>query len=156
MTMRSLYTQVSWPRGRRPKRADLLDRLHAAMPWAELIALVEPHYPKPSSGRPPHPLPVMVRIRVLQWAFRLSDAAVEDLILDSHAAARFVGIDPWSPRPPGASSIQRFRSIVDDVLGARFWALVFMGIEVGSTEFRQGAIREPVLRLRRAKTSKSV
>lgn len=126
------------------------------MPWAELIALVEPHYPRPSSGRPPHPLPVMVRIRILQWAFRLSDAAVEDLVLDSHTAARFVGIDPWSPRPPGASSIQRFRSIVDDVLGARFWDAAFLALEVAASEFLHGQIREPVLRMRRGRGSLAV
>ena len=34
--------------------------------WAELVALVEPHYPKPETGRPPVGVERMLRIYFLQ------------------------------------------------------------------------------------------
>ena len=42
--------------------------MEADVPWAALIALIEPHYPKTSkkSIRPPYPLATMLRIHLLR------------------------------------------------------------------------------------------
>src|SRR6202035_574030 len=49
----------------------------------ELVALIEPHYPKAGQGRPPVGLERMLRIYFLQQWFNLSDPAVEDALYDS-------------------------------------------------------------------------
>ena len=60
------------------------------MPWAELLAVVEPHYPKGKRGRPPIGLERMLRVYVVQQWNNLSDEGVEDAITDSQALRAFV------------------------------------------------------------------
>ncbi len=64
------------------------------------MALVEPHYPKGDTGRPPVGLERMLRIYFLQQWFDLSDPAVEDAIYESLTMRRFVGVDPGSETAP--------------------------------------------------------
>ena len=54
------------------------------MPWAALIALIEPHYPKASKkgGLPPYPLATMLRIHLLQQWYSLSDPAMEEALIE--------------------------------------------------------------------------
>lgn len=51
---------------RRTKREDFLDAMNAIVPWAALCAVIEPHYPKAGTGRPPIGLERMLRIRQLK------------------------------------------------------------------------------------------
>lgn len=146
--MPSIFTSVSWPRGRRPRRARLLERLDAVMPWRDLEALVDPFYPKPATGRPPYPLRVMVRVYVLQLVFCLSDESVEDLILDSHSAISFTTLDPWKPRPPGASAIGSFRKLVDRLPEDTVHLAIDLALVAARAELRRGKIIEPVLRIK--------
>ena len=37
---------------RKTRRAIFLEEMEQVVPWRELGALVEPHYPKPGNGRP--------------------------------------------------------------------------------------------------------
>ena len=67
--------------------------MERVVPWAELVALIEPHYPKVGNGRPPIGLERMLRIYFLQQWFNLSDPAVEDALYDSLTMRGFVGID---------------------------------------------------------------
>ena len=39
---------------RKTRRAIFLEEMEQVVPWRELCVLVEPHYPKPGNGRPPH------------------------------------------------------------------------------------------------------
>lgn len=39
--------------GKKTKPALFLEGMEQVVPWAEWCALVEPHYPKAGSGRPP-------------------------------------------------------------------------------------------------------
>jgi IS5 family transposase len=47
------------------KREKFLAEMEAVVPWAALIALIEPHYPKVSKkgGRPPYPLGRVCKVR---------------------------------------------------------------------------------------------
>ena len=51
---------------KRTRRASFLAEMDAIVPWAKLVALIEPHYPKAGNGRPPMPLERMLRIHFLQ------------------------------------------------------------------------------------------
>jgi IS5 family transposase len=146
--MTSLFCSVSWPRGRKPRRARLLERLESLLPWASLEQMISPNYPRPETGRPPYPLAVMVRVFVLQWLFDLSDESAEDLILDSHSAAAFVGLDPWKPRPPGASAIGRFRLLVEAHENDAFRFEIGLALLGAKAELRLGRIIEPRLKIK--------
>jgi transposase, IS5 family len=145
--MTSLFTSVSWPRGRKPRRARLLERLDSVLPWHDLEAMVQPLYPKPTSGRPPYPLRLMVRVWILQFMYTLSDESTEDQLLDCHSAASFVGIDPWRPRPPGATAVRSFRLLVERIDGDAFRLVISTALIAARAELRLGQIREPVLRI---------
>ena len=67
--------------------------MDVVVPWAESVALVEPHYPASGKGRPPVGVERMLRIYFLQQWFNLSDAGVEDALYDSNAMHGIVGID---------------------------------------------------------------
>ena len=48
----TLASQASFEkRGRKSKRELFLDQMAQVVPWPELLALVEPHYPKAGNGR---------------------------------------------------------------------------------------------------------
>ena len=145
----ALFTSVRWPKARQPRRAEVLGVLEAICPWSELEALVRPHYGADcqSTGRPGYSLGMMIRCRILQLFWSLSDDGAEAAVLDSHATARFVGTDPWHPRPPSASKIRQFRRLLADrglepefTLG---FELAFIG---AGLQFRVGEIREPMFR----------
>ncbi len=63
------------------------------MPWGELQALIEPHYPKGENGRPPVGLTIMLRVYFLQQWFNLSDPGAEEALYESPALRRFAGVD---------------------------------------------------------------
>ena len=67
MRQQSLATQTGFEKyGRKSKREPFLDEMEQIVPWAELEALVEPHYPKGENGRPPVGLGIMLRMYFLQ------------------------------------------------------------------------------------------
>ena len=96
------------------RRAQFLAEMDRVVPWAELCALVEPHYPKGSAegGRPPIPLERMLRIYFLQQWFNLSDPAVEDALYDSTAMREFVGIDLGREAAPDETTVCKFRKLL--------------------------------------------
>ena len=53
---------------KRTKRDVFLAEMAAVVPWSQLEAVIDPHYPKvgPQGGRRPFPLIVMLRIYCLQ------------------------------------------------------------------------------------------
>ena len=51
---------------RQTRRAEFLSQMERVVPWAELVALVKPHYPKGETGRPPVGVERMLRIYFLQ------------------------------------------------------------------------------------------
>ena len=79
--------------GKLTRRAAFLAEMEEVVPWRELCAVVEPHYPKRGNGRPPIGLERMLRLHFLQHWFNLSDPAVEEALYESISMRRFVGID---------------------------------------------------------------
>jgi IS5 family transposase len=52
--------------GRKSKREQFLDEMDQVVPWARLLALVEPHYPKAGNGRRSVGLEVVLRAYFVQ------------------------------------------------------------------------------------------
>ena len=74
MRQQTLAAQTGFEKyGRKTKRERFLEEMQQIVPWAELQALVEPHYPKGENGRPPVGLSIMLRVYFLQQWFNLSD-----------------------------------------------------------------------------------
>ena len=81
---RTLARQDGFERyAKKTRRALFLEEMEQVVPWAELCALIEPHYPKAGNGRPPVGVERMLRIYFLQQWFNLSDPAVEEALYDS-------------------------------------------------------------------------
>jgi IS5 family transposase len=103
-----------------------------------LCAVIEPHYPKPGNGRPPVGLERMLRMYFVQQWFNLADAACEDALLDSTALRRFVGIDLGQERVPDATTLLKFRRLLEKhKLGEALFAKVgemlqARGLKVGT------------------------
>jgi IS5 family transposase len=95
------------------RRAQFLNEMEAVVPWPRLLAVIEPHYPKAEQGRPPHPLPRMLRIYFMQQWFNLSDPAMEDALYDSESMRRFAGIDLTADLVPDETTILRFRHLLE-------------------------------------------
>ena len=79
MKQQSLASQAAFEKyGRKSRRELFLDEMERVVPWAELSALVEPHYAKAGNGRRPVGLAIMLRTYFLQQWFNLSDPGVEE------------------------------------------------------------------------------
>ena len=98
---------------RKTRRAIFLEEMEQVVPWRELCALVEPHYPKPGKGRPPVGVERMLRIYFLQQWFNLSDPAVEEALYDCAVMRQFVGIDLGCEPVPDETTVCKFRHLLE-------------------------------------------
>jgi IS5 family transposase len=98
---------------RKSKREVFLDQMEQVVPWTELLALVEPHYPKEGNGRKPVGLTIMLRTYFLQQWFNLSDPGMEEAFYDSSALRRFAGVDLGVAAAPDETTILRFRHLLE-------------------------------------------
>jgi IS5 family transposase len=85
------------------------------VPWDALIDLIEPHYPKTSKtgGRPPYPLPTMLRIHLLQQWYSLSNPAMEEALIEVPSMHQFAGIDLSSEGIPDETTILALRHLLE-------------------------------------------
>jgi IS5 family transposase len=96
------------------RRERFLDEMNRVVPWAELVTVIEPVYPKADGpGRPPVGVERMLRLHCLQQWFNLSDPAVEEALYDSRAMRQFVGIDLGREPVPDETTICKFRHLLE-------------------------------------------
>ena len=111
----TLASQGSFEKyGRKSKREQFLETMEAVVPWRELEALIEPHYPRAGNGRQPVGLPIMLRVYFLQQWFNLSDPGVEDAFYESPALRRFAGVDLGRAPAPDETTVLRFRHLLEE------------------------------------------
>jgi IS5 family transposase len=114
MRQQTLAAQASFDKyGRKSKREQFLDEMERVVPWAQLQALVEAHYPKGENGRPPVGLSIMLRVYFLQQWFNLSDPGAEEALYESPALRRFAGVDLGRAPAPDESTILQFRHLLE-------------------------------------------
>lgn len=98
------------------RRERFLAQMEALVPWQRLIDALSPSYfPNAAGrrGRPPIGLERMLRIYFLQQWYALADEALEDAIYDSQAMRDFVGIDLAVESVPDATTLLRFRHLLE-------------------------------------------
>jgi transposase, IS5 family len=107
------------------RRDEFLKAMDMLVPWAALCAQIAPHYPKPGNGRPPVGLERMLRMYFVQHWFDLADQACEEALYDSANLRRFVGIDLGREPVPDATTLLRFRRLLEsNKLGEALFARV--------------------------------
>jgi len=95
------------------RREKFLARMEEVIPWAKLLAVIEPHYPKGQRGRPPIGLERMLRVYFLQQWYGLADEALEDALYDSQALQRFARIELAAEGVPDATTLLKFRRLLE-------------------------------------------
>ena len=113
--MQSSFTDLEYAAKKKLTRRDrFLAEIDAVTPWAALVAELEPFYPKGKGrGRPPIGLERMLRMYVAQQCFGLSDEGIEDAVYDSQSIRRFVGIDLGREGAPDATTLLKFRRLLE-------------------------------------------
>lgn len=110
---------------KKTRRAEFLEQMELVVPWGELVALVEPHYPQAGNGRRPVGVERMLRMYFLQQWFNRSDPAVEEALYDSPLMREFVGIDLGREAVPDETTVCKFRHLLEQhQLGAAMLARV--------------------------------
>jgi len=129
------------------RRDRLLQTLDARVPWAALNAVIEPHYPTSGRrGRPPIGVERMLRMYVLQQVLGLSDEGTEDAIYDSQSARAFVGIDLGRESVPDATTLLKFRRLLEKhALTKCMFDVINSELEAEGLLLRKGTIVDATL-----------
>ena len=101
---------------KKTRKAQFLAEMDRVVPWSRLIALIEPHYPKPGKGRRPIALDTMLRIHFMQQWFAYSDPAMEEALHDIPLVRRFAGLDAAVEGMPDETTILKFRHLLEPLL----------------------------------------
>ena len=113
--MQKSFSDLEYAAKKKLTRRDrFLAEIEKVTPWSKLHQLIEPFYPKVvGAGRPPIGLARMLRMYVAQQCFGLSDEGIEDAIYDSQAIRGFVGIDLNRESAPDATTLLKFRRLLE-------------------------------------------
>ena len=88
------FASMAWQnKGKITRRERFLAEMDAVIPWARLLALIEPPYPMAGNGTQPKPMEQMLRSYLMQNRFNLLDPQAEDSLFDIESMRRFAGIE---------------------------------------------------------------
>src|SRR5271154_4724583 len=114
MTHQTSFSQAEFADKKKiTRREKFLGRMEEIIPWAALLAVLKPFYPKGERGRPPIGLERMLRVYFLQQWYGLADEALEDAIYDSQAMRGFARIDLAADGVPDATTLLKFRRLLE-------------------------------------------
>lgn len=127
--------------GKTTRRAVFLSEKEQVVLWADIVALIEPFYPRTANGRPPYGLERMLRIYFLQQWFDLSDPGVEEALYDSATMRDFAGINLGREPAPDETTICRFRHLLEaHDLGRRLFEEVHQHLEANELKVSTGTM----------------
>ena len=146
MTQLSFATLDHRNKKKQTKRERFLSEMDAVVPWAVLLSLIEPYYPKAGKGRRPYPLEVMLRIYFLQQWYQLSDPGAEEALYDIQSMRAFAGLELGHDAIPDETTILNFRHLLEahDLTMAIFEA-VSAHLEGKGALLRGGTIMDATL-----------
>ena len=125
---------------RRTRRELFLERMDGLIPWQKLEERIRPVYAKRGMGRPPYPLPAMLRIHCVQLFYNLSDPGMEDLLYEAESVRRFVGLS-LSEALPDETTILNFRHLLErHELGRGLLEEINAHLESQGLRLREGTI----------------
>jgi len=114
MERQKSFAQAEYAQKKKTTRRErFLNEMERVVPWARLVACVEPHYFKGERGRKPVGIERMLRMYFLQQWYALADEALEDALYDSQAMRSFAGIDLGVESVPDATTLLKFRHLLE-------------------------------------------
>jgi transposase, IS5 family len=114
MKQTSLASLTYEAKKKQTRREKFLAEMEQAVPWQELLAVIEPHYPKAGrKGRQPMPLKVMLRIYFMQQWYAMSDPGMEDALYEIESMRRFAGLELVEDTIPDETTILNFRRLLE-------------------------------------------
>jgi IS5 family transposase len=115
MSQRSFASAEYAMKKKQTRREKFLGEMERIVPWSRLQGVIEPLYPTSGRvGRQPIGVAKMVRMYCLQQWYGLADEALEDALYDSQALRDFVGIDLSRESVPDATTLLKFRRLLND------------------------------------------
>lgn len=97
---------------KRTRREIFLAEMEQVVPWQELLALIQPHYPKAGRGRRPYPMTSMLRIHLMQNWFGLSDPGMEEALYEIVPMRQFAQL-PLTGALPDETTVLNFRRLLE-------------------------------------------
>jgi IS5 family transposase len=95
------------------RREKFLEEMEKVVPWKELMALLDPVYPKADNGRRPYALKTMLRVHLMQNWFGYSDPAMEEALYEVAPLRRFAGLSLVRGTVPDETTILNFRRMLE-------------------------------------------
>jgi IS5 family transposase len=140
MQRQGSFSQAEYAGKKKQTRRDKAE-MEQVVPWARLVARLQPLYPKGERGRRPIGVERMLRIYFLQQWYGLADEALEDALYDSQALRGFAGIDLNHDPVSDATTLLKFRHWLErhDLTRALFDDIAAM-LEERGLLMRQGTI----------------
>ena len=125
---------------KRTRRETLLAEMEQVVPWAALVALIEPSYPKAGRGRHPYPLETMLRIHLLQNWYGFSDPAMEEALYEIAPLRQFAQLTLIGAIPD-ETTLLNFRHLLEaNALAPKLFAAVNADLTRKGLLLRQGTI----------------
>ncbi|GAB3104403.1 hypothetical protein GCM10027217_27820 [Pseudomaricurvus hydrocarbonicus] len=94
------------------RREKFLERMDKLIPWEKLERQLSKKYSTGKTSRKPYPLPVILRIHVMQLIYNLNDPAMEDTLYEIESIRRFAGLR-MSDNLPDETTILNFRHFLE-------------------------------------------
>ena len=114
MTQITLASAPYLTKKKKTRREQFLEEMDEAMPWGDLLRIVNRRYRKvDENGRPKMPAERMLRIYFLQQWFNLSDPGAEEALYDSASMRMFAGIELGQEAIPDETTILNFRRFLE-------------------------------------------
>lgn len=124
---------------RKTRREVFLDRMEGLIPWNRLEKKIARYYAKGNGGRPPYPLPTMLRVHCLQLFYNLSDPAMEEALYEIESMRRFSGVK--LDRVPDETTILNFRHLLErHGLGKKLFGEINAHLKEQGLMLREGTI----------------
>jgi IS5 family transposase len=146
--MQASFSALEYASKKKVTRRDrFLADIEAVTPWAELMAELEPFYPKGEGrGRPPIGLERMLRMYIVQQCFGLSDEGAEDAVYDSQAIRGFMRIDLSRESAPDATTLLKFRRLLEQHrLTERIFACINAHLTAKGLMLKEGTLVDATL-----------
>jgi len=125
---------------RKTRREKFLEEMETSMPWQDLEAVIEPHYPKAGNGRRPYPLSTMLRIHVMQHWYNMGDPAMEDALYEIQSMRRFAGLSLAGPIPDETTILNFRRLLEKNQIGKQLFKQVSSHLEAKGVLLKKGTI----------------
>ena len=123
------------------RREKFLDEMEKVVPWAALLALIEPVCPKAGAGRRPYPLETMLRVHLLQNEYNYSDPFMEEALYEVAPLRRFAGLSLARGSVLDETTILNFRRLLEiHALALKIFAAVNAYLTKQGLLLREGTV----------------